>query len=863
MKGVYSSFLNAGFSHEGALALSGEVGRENGFNSKYIFGDHSDPANAARNVGFFSWQKDRATNLLNELGSQGLLDESGRIKQTQESLNAMAQFARKEMDLPQYGSGSISSYLSGKDVDFNEAHRMLGRQYIRWRYDDPKYASHHRYRDEWRDRVSNLVGQGIVPDASTPVTTSAPSSDYNVDRGEQERILNKSYTRAGSVNEPFFGVWSSAYETMYLETNAGIENFKNQKLEEIYNHIQKVTGVSLPERNDSPIDVLSSIAETGEGVSARELITSPTVNWQEKIETLINTAREQNPDVKLPFKSYDDVLSEVGRQLSDYKENLSEAAALQSAQNNSVNNILQGLGGSLTGWLSDPVNALTTVATAPLGLASLPANMALQASINVGQEIVSDVRARAAEEELGIERSLGDTAANIGVAAAAGAVMPAAVRGLSNLFSAVKSSASKLGKTPEQVIQDAAQESFGVGPQGVPFEGDLIGSAKLDKILNDAAEQLSRGDPIHVVSDSIPGVKTQQYVNTIKELEAFLPKLATTPQEQRIISDLQAEFKSALNQTTAVPRNVFTKAVDDQMPEQLAETAARIRAQNRAPIETAARKFRAEKEITDLPVEKRVKSFEEDILSRLDNIELKAQQALRESTASTSKQKVEADRILREVQELNKSLGEVVSDSSRPSTFRQSIKDIDSAIERHTGQIKKQESSLSRTQKDLTFLEKKYSRKADEGLEDIKARTSKEELKKLRQAEKVQKKNIAENKNKIKELNNRKRALQQETKEIEKAAKERLAKLNKRLSKLDSEAKKLEVTKLKESLETELNKRIEKLEASLPKASDETITITDIDGNEVKMTVAQIKNQIQAEKDALEAVTACAASIGV
>ena len=56
IKKVYSAFIKAGFSPNQAKALTAEVGRENAYQSKYIFGHHTDMANSADNLGFFSWQ---------------------------------------------------------------------------------------------------------------------------------------------------------------------------------------------------------------------------------------------------------------------------------------------------------------------------------------------------------------------------------------------------------------------------------------------------------------------------------------------------------------------------------------------------------------------------------------------------------------------------------------------------------------------------------------------------------------------------------------------------------------------------------------------------------------------------------------
>ena len=129
MQGVLSAFKDAGFSPNQARALTAEVGRENDYNPKAVFGNHTDAANGKTNTGFFSWQGDRATALKDSLAEKGLL-QNGKISQSQESLNAMALFAKTEMQSGQY-KGS-SSFLANKNIGSEDAAGQLGHGYIKW-----------------------------------------------------------------------------------------------------------------------------------------------------------------------------------------------------------------------------------------------------------------------------------------------------------------------------------------------------------------------------------------------------------------------------------------------------------------------------------------------------------------------------------------------------------------------------------------------------------------------------------------------------------------------------------------------------------------------------------------------------------
>lgn len=68
---VYQAFRNAGLSDNQSRALTAEVGRENEYATRYLFGGHIDASNKKQNLGMISWQGERRDELLKYL-NQGL-----------------------------------------------------------------------------------------------------------------------------------------------------------------------------------------------------------------------------------------------------------------------------------------------------------------------------------------------------------------------------------------------------------------------------------------------------------------------------------------------------------------------------------------------------------------------------------------------------------------------------------------------------------------------------------------------------------------------------------------------------------------------------------------------------------------------
>ncbi|MFW1971083.1 phage tail tip lysozyme [Acinetobacter bereziniae] len=161
-KQVYQAYLNEGLSPNQARIITAEIGREGSFSPKNLFGVHIDPKNGATNLGMLSWQGNRGQALYSFLKAQGLIRGNG-IAPTQEALNAMARFSINEMRNKKEYRQTAQTFLNNPDVDYQTGAAVLGRNFIRWRYDDPVYKSGHVNRDKFYQAMGGVVGQKQLP----------------------------------------------------------------------------------------------------------------------------------------------------------------------------------------------------------------------------------------------------------------------------------------------------------------------------------------------------------------------------------------------------------------------------------------------------------------------------------------------------------------------------------------------------------------------------------------------------------------------------------------------------------------------------------------------------------------------------
>jgi hypothetical protein len=201
MKSVYQSFITAGFSENQAKALTAEAGRENDFSAKTIFGAHTDAANSAKNIGYFSWQGKRATALQAELEKKGLWKD-GKAVQSQETLDTMAKFAKTEMESGQYKG--IGNFLENKNVDSETAAKQLGKGYIKWAYGQDVLSSgkafdwraHDSKRKGYYDKIDQLVSSG----KATPQQGEQMKQQVTADANKEAQMSMTAPANAANIS---------------------------------------------------------------------------------------------------------------------------------------------------------------------------------------------------------------------------------------------------------------------------------------------------------------------------------------------------------------------------------------------------------------------------------------------------------------------------------------------------------------------------------------------------------------------------------------------------------------------------------------------------------------------------------------
>lgn len=204
-KQIYQAYMNAGLSPNQARIITAEVGRENSFNPQTVFGVHSDPKNKALNLGMLSWQGDRGRSLYSYLHSKGLI-QNGSILKNQASLDEMARFSVSEMKNNKGYAQTAKTFLSNPDVDYQTGVEVLGKNYIRWRYDDPNYSSGHANRDHFYRSMGGVTNGSLNNNYEDPyeyvdLKAANSSSDDPYEYVQQEAIGQPNINQYEYVND--------------------------------------------------------------------------------------------------------------------------------------------------------------------------------------------------------------------------------------------------------------------------------------------------------------------------------------------------------------------------------------------------------------------------------------------------------------------------------------------------------------------------------------------------------------------------------------------------------------------------------------------------------------------------------------
>lgn len=167
MNSVYQAFLNIGWSPSQAKIMTAEVGRENDFNPKFVFGRHTDASNGKVNLGMISWQGSRGAALDKRLKSKGLI-KNGRIVQSQAALNEMALFMEHEIKTNPAYAVTKKAFLNNPNVSYDVGKKVLGNNFIRWDYSGKavlgaNVGKHHAKRDGYYRKLGGQGGTNYSP----------------------------------------------------------------------------------------------------------------------------------------------------------------------------------------------------------------------------------------------------------------------------------------------------------------------------------------------------------------------------------------------------------------------------------------------------------------------------------------------------------------------------------------------------------------------------------------------------------------------------------------------------------------------------------------------------------------------------
>ena len=175
---VLQALKNAGLSDNQARILGAEIGRENAFQDKYLWGYHADPKNGAVNIGIISWQGSRGKGVERALKEAGLI-QNGKIAKGQASLDVMAKYLVNEIRTNSAYAQTKKQFLDNPNVDYHTGTKVLGTNFIRWRYNDPKYASGHKNRDKFYRQLGGVTrASGSATDGTMSAQdTTTPQAD--------------------------------------------------------------------------------------------------------------------------------------------------------------------------------------------------------------------------------------------------------------------------------------------------------------------------------------------------------------------------------------------------------------------------------------------------------------------------------------------------------------------------------------------------------------------------------------------------------------------------------------------------------------------------------------------------------------
>lgn len=300
--GVLNAFLKAGFSKNQAVALTAEVGRENSYNSKNLYGYHKDAANGAVNMGMISWQGDRAKRLQAYMQERGLI-QNGKMVRSQAALDAQAEFVKQEINSGNYDR--TKKLFEQKNLDPEAYAKTLGTDYVKWAYGQRTlksgasfdWESHDNRRRKYKERAAAKTNVSIPYRAGYTPPIKAESK-----QAETAKTETVSNTNIDNVNNTV------------ISTDGGqVDPNSIEGMLQTFNNFDAMTTIK-----EAVVTMLKDSAD-GKSVNMPHVRTTPAVPAV-KVPSATGIAAE--PKVSLPLLNPSDLASEnsvddVSRDVSD------------------------------------------------------------------------------------------------------------------------------------------------------------------------------------------------------------------------------------------------------------------------------------------------------------------------------------------------------------------------------------------------------------------------------------------------------------------------------------------------------------------------------------------------------------------
>lgn len=684
---------------------------------------------------------------------------------------------------------------------------------------------------------------------------------FDSDR-EEERALSSASKVYRKPDDSWFPSISNTFERTKLTYASDIREVTRKNTSTAIKEIEKLTGVKAPEQSIIPSfsDVFNNIIGNTEATEQE--------SEKQRFNDYLAAVKAQAPDIALPYKSYADIETAAASEIVSRKEMADEQVEQLYKEGNWVSDVGTFVGqlvGGMGGFLSDPGNAGLALATAPIGGgAGLGSQIAANVAVNVGQEVVGDVRARELESSIGIERTAEETVQNLVAAAAVGTAIPVIGRGLKSAYQSYKGTPA--GDMAAKAINDIVEDTTGISPDMSPFGDSPTGNVKLDAIISrELVESTKTGLPPVPVPDNVQGVDTPDIPVKLAEHDDILRSLAETPEEKQMIEEIISQRQQAVAEAPKVSPSEY-EAQLKSVPEESKKEFKQVLDSQHKDVSNARLAVQTYEQANILNSQdlKAKDVYLKDLRTQLDTIASEANETNLRYNSFTDKSSADAELAKEQLRLLGERYGQVVGDiesvSSATSYLNDSITSVRETIEPLRKDLEVHSTLIQDSEARINLIDQELAKEVDTN--SIRYQALQEEQVELRAGLNASKKIYAETEKTLSRQEKRLGGLEKRLETLEETSQAELARFEKALSKSEESAFKAEIAQRKERLQSIIAEHERSLEQATKDGDTTTVRWEDAEGIEREGTVLEYRQEIEGEKRALDSIVGCAAGIG-